>query len=235
MSGFSKNEAKQLLREVLQPNFRQLICAVESAGTMTLESLCDITSGLEVGYVVVTFDPATDTQTVTYYDTDFNVIVSKPANSEVCKNQDIDVQQIQLCDDVNGDESSIVRFRRFYYVDPSDATLTVIDDWNETLTAKYVVSNVIDCNPNPEYTVITGAAGTWTMPTNVQSVSVTVIQAIDPDNLPTITTDIGTSDIYPGQTISFSATAGEVLRQTLQVDGNHANDIIGISYVAIRA
>ena len=123
MSGFSKNEAKNLLREALEPNFRKLICAVESTGSITLESLCDITSGLEVGYVVVTFDPATDIKTVTYYDTDFTVLPSKPANSEVCKNQDIDVQSIQLCDDVNGDESSIVRFRRFFYVDPEDASL----------------------------------------------------------------------------------------------------------------
>lgn len=233
--GLSRQEIANLLKGTFSPLFRDLTCAVNSKGTITLESLCDITSGLEVGYVVVTFDAATDTQTVTYYDTNFAVLGAKPSNSEVCKNQDIDVQVIQLCDDVLGDGTNIVRFKRFYYVDPEDASLTIIEDFNETLTSTYTVNNVIDCNPNPEYVTITGAAGTWTMPTNTQSVSITVIQAIDPDNLPTITTDIGTSDIYPGQTISFSAAAGEVLMQSLVVDGNHANDIIGISYVAIRA
>lgn len=237
MSGLSSLEQRNLIKGAIAPSIREILCALEQKGAITLETLCDITTGTEVGYVVITFDPATSVKTITYYNINFVVIGAKPANSQVCQDQDIDVLVVQLCDDVNGDNTSIIRFKQFYHIDPSTAVRTVIGNWTDDLQSTYIPTNIIDCNPNPQYELVTGALGTWTMPTNTQSVSITVIQIGDAGNLPTITTDIGTHLIYSGQTVSFSAGTGyhEYLRATLTVDGNHANDIIGISYVAIRA
>jgi hypothetical protein len=212
MSGFSKGELKNLLRQASEPQFRKLLCAINASSgggsAITIQNLCSTITGDLVGYSVISFDSATSTTTVEFFDDAWLPLGGAPANSGKCAEETIAVMTRCLCDDTLGDGTVIVHFTQFYYIDVPTGNIIVIDNKIPDLSADYTPSaggaNIGECDSlvpmaqqTYNYVSLTGPA-TYNPPSTVSSLRMGVALVNDPLTPPTLDTGAGSQPLHQG-------------------------------------
>ncbi|HPC92137.1 MAG TPA: hypothetical protein P5317_07655 [Myxococcota bacterium] len=191
------------------------------------------------------FNPATNTQVseVAFNMTQGGTPVSVPltaANFDECSSSS-SLHTVCRCDDTNGDGTPDKKYTSVVRIN-EDGTITTLGNYTTNLSSVYTPVAPIDCGAGtqllavqPRYKVLSGA-GTWTLGTDsgpvVQAVSVTVLTHGGAVGLPTVTTNVGASRIYLGQTVAWSVVndRDKIGLRTPLVITTGAGDLVAVNW-----
>jgi len=148
------------------------------------------------------------------------------------------IDTLEMCDDINGDGSLIVRFKRIIATD-SSGTVTILADMDDNLSAPYTAINAVTCcsignqvSLLQKRIVLVGDV--WSPTGDTQSYTYNVKTVNDANDPPTYTdSDVNVTDLYQGEIVTVILPEHVYAMDTAPVITAGNLDVIIITYTTL--